>query len=373
MKRHLSWPRWSFWTWCCTFLIVGGAGAYYLRIVHALGSTARMRDVFPWGVEVGLSVLCGLALCAGGFTVAAAVRILNLENYKSIVRPCLLMGFLGYLVALLGFVTGGQPYRVGLLITWNSRLVLTGALWSLILYGAVLALEFAPELCKHFGWREPAPLRRLGMPLLLLAVVLSVLHQTSMADLLLGAPNKVSALWFTPQLPFLFFVSAACAALAAVIFASWHTSIAFARGLPANLVAGMGKALAALLFFYLGLRFADSISRGIPLLVQKNDLQSLLFGLEVGLFFMPLWLLITERDPVDPRVVYYSAVMVLAALITNRLNTCITSVEATTGVRYLPSWNEFIIAYGVIALGVAAFSLTAKRLPVFLGVLETNA
>ena len=64
-------------------------------------------------------------------------------------------------------------------------------------------------------------------------------------------------------------------------------------------------------------------------------------------------------------VVYYSAVMVLAALITNRLNTCITSVEATTGLRYLPSWNELVIAYSVIALGVVAFSLTVKRLPVF--------
>ncbi|MBZ5707369.1 MAG: Ni/Fe-hydrogenase cytochrome b subunit [Acidobacteriia bacterium] len=367
MKRLQSWPRWSFWTWCCTLLMAGGAGAYYLRTVHALGPTAHLRDVFPWGVEVGLSVLCGLALCAGGFAVAATVRILKLENYESIVRPCLLIGFLGYLVAFVGFITdAGQPYRIGLLITWNPRLVLAGAVWSLILYGAVLALEFAPELYKRLGWREPPPLRWLGMPLLLLAVVLSVLHQTSMADLLLGTPNKISALWFTPQLPFLFFVSAACAAIAAVIFASWHTSIAFARGLPANLVAGMGKALAALLFFYLGLRFADSISRGIPLLVQKNDLQSVLFGLEIGLFFMPLWLLITERDPVNPRVVYYSAVMVLAALITNRLNTCITSVEATTGARYLPSWNEFLIAYGVIALGVAVFSLTAKRLPVFL-------
>jgi Ni/Fe-hydrogenase subunit HybB-like protein len=367
MKRLLGWPRWGFWTWCFTLLMAGGVCAYYLRTVHALGPAARLRDVFPWGVEVGLSVFCGMALCAGGFTVAAAVRILNLDNHKSIVRPCLLTGFLGYLVAFLGFITNpGQPYRIGLLITWNSRLVLSGAVWSLVLYGAVLALDFAPELSNRFGWREPPqPLRLLSMPLLLLAVVLSVLHQSSMADLLLGAPNKVSALWSTPQLPFLFFVSAACAALAVVIFASWHTSIAFARGLPTNLVAGMGKALAAGLFFYLGLRFADAISRGIPLLVQKNDLQSFLFGLEIGLFFMPMWLLITERDPINPRVVYYSAVMVLAGLITNRLNACITSVEATTGVRYLPSWHELMIAYGVIALGVATFSLTAKRLPVF--------
>jgi Ni/Fe-hydrogenase subunit HybB-like protein len=347
--------------------MVGGLSAYYLQTVHALAPAAQFRDVFPWGIEVGLSVLCGLALCAGGFTVAAAVRILQLEKYVPVVRPCLLMGFLGYLVAFLGFITNpGQPYRIGLLITWHPRLVLSGAMWSLVFYAAILILEFAPELGKRFGWREPPrSLRLLGMPLLLLAVVLSVLHQTSMADLLLATPGRGSALWFTPQLPFLFFVSAACAALAAMIFASWHMDLALARGLPNDLVAGMGKALAALLFFYLSLRFADSISRGVPLLVQRNDLQSFLFGLEICLFFLPMWLLITERDPMSPRVAYYSAVMVLAALITNRLNTCITSVEATSGMRYLPGWSEFLIAYGVIALGVTAFAVTARRLPVF--------
>lgn len=64
-------------------------------------------------------------------------------------------------------------------------------------------------------------------------------------------------------------------------------------------------------------------------------------------------------------VVYHSAVMFLAALITSRLDTCISSVAATTRVRYRSRWNEVLIAYSVVALRVAAFTVTAKRRPVF--------
>ena len=67
----------------------------------------------------------------------------------------------------------------------------------------------------------------------------------------------------------------------------------------------------------------------------------------------------------NPRIVYLCSGMVLAGLITNRLNTCITSVEAATNSKYLPGWNEFLVAYSIVALGVAAFSLIAKRLPLF--------
>ena len=50
-----------------------------LYAYHARPSPASdLRELFPWDLSIGLDVLCGLALCAGGFTVAATIRILNL-------------------------------------------------------------------------------------------------------------------------------------------------------------------------------------------------------------------------------------------------------------------------------------------------------
>jgi len=364
MKRTLHFHRWSFWVWCFALLMTGGIYASYTRFAHGIDHS--LSNVFPWGLITGLDVFCGIAIATGGFTVAASIYVLNLEGYRSVVRTCLVTGFLGYVVAVLGIVS--SPGRTAIQMgTWNSHSILYGIVWAFVLSGAALILEFAPDLWKRFGGREPPQwMHFLTMPLLFAAVVFSVVYQNSLADLLQSLPGRVSPLWSTPQLPFFFFVSAVCAGLAVVIFASWHMNVASGKGLPAERVAALGKVLAALLFLYLGIRIADLLYRGIPLLVWKNNLENVLLGLEMGLILLPIVLLVNERNLGNPRIVYLCSGMVLAGLITNRLNTCITSVEAAMNSRYLFGWNEFLVAYSIVALGVAAFSLMAKRLPLFL-------
>jgi Ni/Fe-hydrogenase subunit HybB-like protein len=364
MKPTLKFQRWNFWVWCFAVLMTGGIYASYVRLVHGIDHS--LSNVFPWGLITGLNVLCGIAIATGGFTIAASIYVLNLEGYRPMVRASLVMSFLGYVVAVLGIVSspGRTAFQMG---TWDSHSILYGIAWAVILSGAVLLLEFAPDLWRHFGGREPPHWARfLNMPLLFIAVVFSVLYQTSLADLLQSLPETVSPLWSTPQLPFFFFVSAVCAGLAVIIFASWHINAASGKGLSPERVTGLGKVLAALLFLYLGVRIADLVYRGIPLLVWKNSPENVLLGLEMGLILLPIVLLIDQRNLKSPRMVYLCSGMVLAGLITNRLNTCITSVEAAMNSRYLPGWSEFLVAYSIVGLGVAAFNLIAKRLPLFL-------
>jgi len=220
-------------------LMAAGLYAYHARPSPA----SDLRELFPWDLSIGLDVLCGLALCAGGFTVAATIRILNLDDYKAVLRACLLTGFVGYVMAFLGMLTSvTESYRGGLLITSSPRLAVSGAVWLLIFYGAALLLEFAPDWSNSL--RRPEVSRFVGplsLALLLLAAVLSVIQQTSFADLVAVAARKASPLWATPQSSFHFFVSAVCGAMAAAIFVSWHTGVAFGRGLPAHLVTGLGK------------------------------------------------------------------------------------------------------------------------------------
>jgi len=58
----------------------------------------------PWSLPAVLNVVCGLALAAGGFTVAAVIRTLNLARAQSSMRICVISSFLGYGVACLGFL-----------------------------------------------------------------------------------------------------------------------------------------------------------------------------------------------------------------------------------------------------------------------------
>ncbi len=368
MWRNLRWRRLSFWHLCLVFLVIAGAQAAYVLQVRGLGPATHLGDAFPWGLLVGLNVFLGMALAVGGFALAAVVHYLDLENYRPMVRASLLTAVLGYLVALFATILDlGHPARVWSLITlWSPSSVLEGALWVVALYGVIVALEFAPELWRAVGRGDPpAWTRALVLPLLLIAVLLSTLQQSFLAGLLLLPGGRASASWSTPQLPVLFFFSAVCAGLAVILFASWHTTLAFGKGLSPALATRVGRLLALALLSYLCLRLADFVMRGVSLLAWKMDAENLLLALEICLLLVPVWLLSNPRTLAAPRVQYFAAALVLGGILANRLNSCITSVEVVSGLKYFPHWNEVMVSYSLIAVAVAGFAMMAKRWPVF--------
>ena len=80
-------------------IILGSAVAMY-RMLFGLGAATNMNDGYPWGFWLGLDVLGGVAMAAGGFIIACAVYLFNWKKYRPIVRPAILTAFLGYLMAV---------------------------------------------------------------------------------------------------------------------------------------------------------------------------------------------------------------------------------------------------------------------------------
>ncbi|MCL4851178.1 MAG: polysulfide reductase NrfD, partial [Bryobacteraceae bacterium] len=106
-------PRITFWRTVFWFIMAAAVYATYVRFVDGLGSSTNLSDEFPWGIWIGFDVLCGVALAAGGFTLAATVHIFNIEKYKPIVRPAILTAFLGYLLVVVALMFDlGRPYRI---------------------------------------------------------------------------------------------------------------------------------------------------------------------------------------------------------------------------------------------------------------------
>jgi len=82
-------------------------------------------------------------------------------------------------------------------------------------------------------------------------------------------PHKLHALWYTPLLPLLFYLSAICAGLAMIIFESWHSSRASGGRWNWPLLASIARVLAVLLSVYLLLRFTDLRHRSaLPLITE---------------------------------------------------------------------------------------------------------
>src|SRR5437763_1192770 len=92
--------------------------------------------------------------------------------------------------------------------------------------------ELPPIIFERFNLQKPMRvIRAVLIPLVILGVILSTLHQSSLGSLYLIMPNKLHPLWYSPLLPVLFFISAIAVGLAMTIFESSMSSKYFGRQL----------------------------------------------------------------------------------------------------------------------------------------------
>jgi len=360
--------KWSFWQVVAVVLMIAGLYATLIRIMKGLGGATNLNDQFPWGLWIGFDILCGVGLAAGGFTLAAAVHIFNIERYKPILRPAILTAFLGYLLVILALMFDlGLPYRIWHpLVMWNPHSVMFEVGWCVTLYTTVLALEFVPVVFEQIRWTGALKfMRAILIPLVILGVILSTLHQSSLGSLYLIVPQKLYPLWYTPLLPVMFFVSALCAGLAMTIFESWQSSKAFGKHLELPLLSSMGRILAVVLSVYLTMRFLDLWNRGALRFLAARRTETYLFLLEIALFLLPMFLLFRRKVHTNPQALYGCAVLVLFGFVANRLNISVTGMEAASGTTYFPKWTEVAVTLAIVALGFSIFRFACQHLPIF--------
>jgi Ni/Fe-hydrogenase subunit HybB-like protein len=361
-------PKLTVWRAIFAAVMLSGLYATYLRIFYGLGGSTNLSDKFPWGLWIAFDVMCGVGLAAGGFTLVAIVHIFNIERYKPVLRPAILTAFLGYLLVVVGLLYDlGRPDRLWHpLVMWNPHSVMFEVAWCVTLYSSVLFLEFIPVVFEKFGWHKPTEwIHRISVPLMILGVLLSTLHQSSLGTLFLIVPEKLYPLWYTPLLPLLFFISAIAVGLAMTIFESWHSSRAFGRALELPLLASMGRVLAVILSVYLWIRFLDMAHRGVFPLLLRNRIETWLFGLEILLFLVPTVLLHRRKVRMRPGALYTCAVTVVFGFIANRLNIGTTGLEAGSGVHYVPRWSEVAVTLSICAAGFALYRIIAGYFPIF--------
>ena len=105
----------------------------------------------------------------------------------------------------------------------------------------MLALEFAPIVLERFQLEKPLRfITRMLIPLVILGVILSTLHQSSLGTLYLIMPDKLHPFWYTPLLPVFFFLSAIAVGLAMTIFESSMSAKHFGRQLELPHPEGSG-------------------------------------------------------------------------------------------------------------------------------------
>jgi c(7)-type cytochrome triheme protein len=362
-------PKLTFWR--AVLLIVLAAGFYstVLRFTQGLSATTNLSDKFPWGVWIGFDVMCGVALAAGGFTLSAVVYVFHAEKYHSVIRPTILTAFLGYSLVVVALMFDlGRPYNVWHpLIMWNPHSVMFEVGWCVTLYSTVLALEFSPMVFERLRWQRLYKIAKaLTVPLVILGVLLSTLHQSSLGTLYLIVPHKLHPLWYTPLLPVFFWVSAIALGCAMTIFESYLSQRAFRKSLEFDLLARLGRIAAVALFVYLVLKLVDLDYRGVLPLAFEPTYEGRMFLAEMLLGVVaPVVMLVIPRVRGDRLGLFIAALMVVLGFVMNRLNVSITGMDASSGANYFPSWTELSVTASIVAAGFVIFGLAVKYLNVF--------
>ena len=359
----------GFWSAVTAVLCVAFLVVTFLRFSKGLGAVTNLSDRFPWGLWIGFDLLCGVGLAAGAFTLTAIVHLFNLKRFEPIVRPTILTGFLGYSFVILALLFDlGQPWRIWhAIVYWNPHSVMFEVAWCVMLYTTVLAVEFSPVVFERFGWHAPAKfIHGLITPLVIVGVLLSTLHQSSLGTLYLIVPTKLHPLWYTPMLPLHFFISAIGAGIGMIILESYLSRRAFGRHLEMDLLEPLARGMVVALGLYGLLRLQAILRNGSFVAIRDFSYEGRMFLLEFTIgVILPVALMAFRRLRTSPNWLVGSAFLAVLGFVMNRLNVSITGMERAAGVRYLPSGMEIIVSVALVAIGMAVFAFAVRYLDIF--------
>jgi Ni/Fe-hydrogenase subunit HybB-like protein len=355
-------------------ILLAGLVVTVMRFTQGLAATTNLNDANPWGLWIGFDVMTGVALAAGGYTVASTVYILNLKQYYPIVRPAILTGLLGYIFVVIGLMFDlGRPWRLPypIFMSFGLTSVMFSVAWHLFLYLIFLFIEFSPALFEWLGWRRLRQWAvRMAVWATVLGVMLSTLHQAALGGLYLLAPGKLHPLWYSSLLPIYFFISSAFAGLSMVMVESSISHRVFrkqlADGRHANLdhlMVGLARAAALIMFVYFGLKIQGIMQDNTWGYLGTGYGQWFMLEL-VGFVLLPCALFLVGARQRWMGLIRLAAGLAVFGIVLNRLNIAIFAFNWQFAERYVPRWSEYVITLAIVTAFVLVFRWIVNRMPV---------
>jgi Ni/Fe-hydrogenase subunit HybB-like protein len=369
-------------------LALNGLVFLAFRFLFGIGSVTNLNNQYPWGIWIGIDVAAGVALAAGGFTSAALGHIMHREHFHAIVRPALLTAMLGYTFVAIGvFVDIGRWYYIWHpLIMWNGNSALFEVGICVMMYVTVLYIEFLPIVTERFIGKVNLKgfLSFLNKPVdkilvildrglnktififIILGVVLSTLHQSSLGTLMVIAGEKMHPLWQTPVLPLLFLLSAISVGFPMVIFESMTASKSFKLKQEMEVLTPLGFTVAPLLGIYLAFKIGDMFIRETFVYLTELNTASIMFTIEVVIgIIIPLRMFLSRKVLETPSLLFTASSLVIFGVFLNRVNNFVVAYTPPYSFgSYFPSVGEISVTVGFISLLVLLYRIIVLNFPV---------
>ncbi len=359
--------------------IVAGAfvavGLYLIamRFLFGLNQVTESSNEQPWGLFLTWGLFSGVPFSASGFVIGTAVYIFGLKRYQPIVKNAILLGFLGYLFAVIFLMIDlGRPWRIyyPMFVSFGTASVMFLVAWHVALYLSVQFLEFSPSV---LSWLNQRNLRKLAVSMTLgltiFGVMLSTLHQSALSAMFLLAPGKVHPLWYTSYLPWLAFISSIGAALALMIVVSKLTTIFLKdKASPKYLASiddvtiGLGKASAFVFFTYLGMRLISVTHEGAW--KYLNTPIGHWFLVEISLIAMLPFLYYYGVLRRNVKLIQATGALAMLGVFLNRFNLTLITFNWQLPDREIFYWKEVLVVVAVVIIEVLIYRWVVNRMPV---------
>ena len=357
-------------------ILITGLVITVLRFTGGLGMVTNLDDNNPWGIWISFDLLCGVALAAGGYCTSAACYLFGMKRYQSAVRPAITTAFLGYLFVVVALhYDVGQPWRLTypIFLSQGTTSVLFEVGLCVFIYLSVLFVEFSVAPLEWLGIRNLRNfVAKLTIPLTILGVVLSTMHQSSLGALYLIAPGKLHPLWYSSFLPVFFFVSSWVAGTGMVILEgslahkAMHQYMDDVHNREAEgVILGFGKAGSFILFGYFCIRVFDMTMSNTWSYLATGYGQLWLVEV-IGFVLLPSFIYALGVREKNIRLIRLGSAFAVGGVILNRFIVSLVAFnwQLPSDERYFPSFMEICISLFVITLIVTSYRIIASRMPV---------
>ena len=380
---------------------------WYLQLSQGLVVTNMRTPVgAAWGGFIANFVFY-VGLAHGGIAIAAAIRLLNLTKYQPVARIGEVLTVISLMMA--GFsimIDMGRPDRLfNIIIYWPERIATSSLSWDvtvIILYFTMSALYLWLTMRKDLalclnrfprlrflykilliGYTkdEETTIKRmtwwLSIAIIFLVVMLSGGVVAWIFGLLPAQPG-----WFGALAGPYFLTAAISSAIAAVIVVSAVLRSVFhwQEHIKADIFSGLGTFLGILTLFYIYLIFGEQLTMRyaaplseflISVKVLQGEFAIVFWPMLILGFFIPAVTLIVQG--IRPRWFSLTRTVVAAALIViafwvkrflivvpSLLRPLLPFPEGS----YNPSWIEWSIIVGILALAVLLYIAFLKIFPI---------
>ncbi|OGV20854.1 MAG: polysulfide reductase, partial [Ignavibacteria bacterium RIFOXYA2_FULL_37_17] len=290
-------------------------------------------------------------------------------------------------VAIGVFVDIGRWYYIWHpLVMWNGNSALFEVGICVMMYVTVLYIEFLPVVTERFigkvnlkGYLSffNKPLEKLLRILdkglnktififIILGVVLSTLHQSSLGTLMVIAGSKMHPLWQTPVLPLLFLLSAISVGFPMVIFESITASKSLGLKKEMEVLSPLGYTVAPLLGIYLAFKIGDMFIRETFVYLTELNTASIMFTIEVVVgIIIPLRMFLSKKVLKTPSLLFTASALVIFGVLLNRINNFVVAYTPPYSFgSYFPSIGEISVTVGFVALLVLLYRIIVLNFPV---------